>query len=139
VEKHSLVKSPEDLKDILVKELVNIPKLVEESNKIQLCYKTGKQQPLRLRFLETCWKYDKRLLGWLDLLQRLINPFHKPQETRDPVAHVMQVHGGPPLDHLPRALQYTLRGLQFERNRSERANALKERRWSRKFNVTRIL
>jgi hypothetical protein len=86
-------KTPKDLKDILVDVLVDMPGLVEEFDNMRLCHETGKQETLRLKLLEGCWEHDRRLLGWLDLLQRLINPVNRPQETRDPVTHVAQVHG----------------------------------------------
>ncbi|KAK1751951.1 Sterigmatocystin biosynthesis regulatory protein [Echria macrotheca] len=84
---------PKDLKDVLVDVLIDMPGLVEEFDRMRLCYDLEIREVLQARLLAKCWEHDCRLLEWLRLLQPFANHDSQQSKPKDLVIHVAQVHG----------------------------------------------
>lgn len=88
---------PKDYKDILVDALVDVPGLVEDFDKMQLCNEEPRRSQLRFELVRKCWSLDRQLQTWVGLLIQL-GARIKDHTCLDPtgkdlVTYVAQVHG----------------------------------------------
>jgi len=67
-------KIPKDLKDILVDVLVDMPRLVQDFDEMRLCTEAGRQVILRSALVKQCWKHDRSLSAWSDLVRQIAEP-----------------------------------------------------------------
>lgn len=85
---------PKDLKDVLVDVLVDMPGLVEQFDKMQLCPDASSQAALREDLTQKCWEHDRQLLNWLGVVSQLGSPPGEPgSDDLRVVTEVAQVHG----------------------------------------------
>lgn len=89
---------PKDLKDVLVDVLVDMPGLVEQFDRMQLCTNPNNQAALRADLIQECWEHDRRLRHWLGVVTQLGNPDSNPPAEPNVgdlrvVTQVAQVHG----------------------------------------------
>jgi hypothetical protein len=78
--------------------LVDMPGLVEQLDRMQLCTNPTNQAALRADLVQQCWEHDRQLLHWLSVVSRLGSPdYNAPAKSNlrglRVVTQVAQVHG----------------------------------------------
>jgi hypothetical protein len=65
---------PKDMKDILVDVLVELPGLVEDLDTMRSCVDQDERDILQRNLVARCWECDAQLMGWSEILLRIIIP-----------------------------------------------------------------